>query len=66
MTKKRKTHPARPGPQAAEEKPHQPVDIVDGIPDRCEQRPKWRYVVIAVVFVVWVAFLVYCAAAGQP
>jgi hypothetical protein len=43
-----------------------PVDVVDGIPDRQARPAKWKYVLLAVVFLAWVAFLVYCQIAGKP
>ncbi len=66
MTRKRRTQPGRPQQAAADEKLPQPVNIVDGIPDRREHAPKWEYILLAVVFVAWLAFLIYCAAAGRP
>lgn len=56
----------------AKDKAHQPpqplppVDIVDGIPDRAENPPKWKYFALAGIFAAWVAFLVYCHVAGGP
>ena len=41
-----------------------PVDVVDGIPDRAKNRPVWKLTLIVVIFMVWMAFLIYCAAAG--
>jgi len=66
MSRKRRTQPARPKETAEEGQAPQPVDMVNGIPDRCQQAPKWKYIVIAVVFAAWLAFLIYCAAAGKP
>ena len=40
--------------------PPEPVDVVDGIPDRAARTPAWKYIVIAAIFLAWVAFLVYC------
>lgn len=37
----------------------EPVDVVDGIPDRRAKPSRWAYVLIAAVFVAWLAFLVY-------
>ena len=51
-------------PPAAPEIP-QPVDVVDGIPDRSARRPLWKYILIGVLFLAWVAFLVYCHLAGR-
>ena len=42
------------------------VDVVDGIPDRCKRIFTWKYVLIAVVFIAWVGFLIYCQIAGTP
>lgn len=47
-------------------RPPEPVNVVDGIPDRSD-RPGWRRLVwILVVFAAWVTFLVYCLVAGSP
>ena len=43
-----------------------PVNVVDGIPDRAAKGPKWKYWALAVVFLLWVAFLIYCTFAGGP
>ena len=40
--------------------------MVDGIPDRSAKRPWWVYVVLALVFLGWVAFLVVCRIVGAP
>ncbi|HUU60474.1 MAG TPA: hypothetical protein VMZ50_13120 [Phycisphaerae bacterium] len=45
--------------------PPKPVDVVDGIPDRSATAAGWKYVLLAIVFLGWVAFLIYCAAAGN-
>lgn len=42
-----------------------PVDVTDGIPDRGGGRRTWLRVVLAAVFVGWLAFLVYCAFAAR-
>ena len=44
----------------------EPRDVVDGIPDRAARRPVWKYVLLAVIFLAWMAFLVYCAVTGSP
>jgi len=41
-----------------------PADMIDGIPDASAHRSRWKYAVIAAVFLAWVGFLVYCALAG--
>ncbi|HUU94564.1 MAG TPA: hypothetical protein VM487_02405 [Phycisphaerae bacterium] len=45
--------------------PAEPVDVVDGIPDCAARRPAWKYVLIALVFLAWAAFLLYCHLAGR-
>jgi hypothetical protein len=52
-------------PQPAAPEIARPVDVADGIPDRSAKPVKWVYVAIAVVFLAWMAFLVYCAVAGR-
>ncbi len=52
-----KDNAAKP-PQPAPALP--PRDVVDGIPDRAARRPLWKYLVIALVFLAWLAFLLYC------
>ena len=42
-----------------------PVDVVDGIPDRQANPPRWKYALIAAIFLGWVGFLVYCLIAGR-
>ncbi len=39
------------------------LDVVEGIPDRSALRPAWKYLLLAVLFVCWMAFLIYCAMA---
>ena len=45
--------------------PKPPVDIDQGIPDRASRRPAWKYIVLLVIFLAWVAVLIYMATAGQ-
>ena len=45
--------------------PPQPVDVVDGIPDRSSSRRSWKYLLLAAIFVFWMAFLIYCVYAGR-
>ncbi len=55
----------RPGRSAPEPPPAPaPVNLVDGVPDRSPRRHIWKYVLLAVIFLAWVAFLVYSALAG--
>jgi len=65
MSRKRKAPPARADEPADKQELPEPVNVVDGIPDRRERTPVWKYVLIAVVFLAWLAFLIYCAAAGN-
>lgn len=52
-----KTAPAdRPIPE--------PQDVVDGIADRTRRGVVWKTIVIAIIFLAWVGFLVYCLVAG--
>ena len=47
-------------------RPATPVNLIDGIPD-CSVRPaRWKYALIAAIFLVWLAFLIYCASAAKP
>jgi hypothetical protein len=42
-----------------------PIDVVDGIPDRAAKPAKWKYILIALIFLAWVAFLLYCLLSGN-
>jgi len=44
--------------------PPTPVNVVDGVPDVTGRRRAWKYVLIAIAFLAWVAFLAYCGLAG--
>ena len=58
--------PKQRNPQADNPRPPRPcvpVNLIDGIPD-VSRRSRWKYVVLAVVFLAWAAFLVYCGLAG--
>ena len=44
----------------------EPVDVVNGIPDRSASRPLWAYIVLALIFLGWLAFLVTCGIVGAP
>ncbi|MGC9454513.1 MAG: hypothetical protein ACP5HU_06575 [Phycisphaerae bacterium] len=57
MSGKDKTSPSEP---------HEPVDVHDGIPDRAASPRRWPVLVLVGVFLCWVGFLIYCAAAGNP
>ena len=43
-----------------------PINEVDGIPDRAPRRSPWKILLIAGVFLAWLAFLIYCQVAGSP
>lgn len=44
----------------------QPVDMIDGIPDRCDRGRTWKLVAIVIIFLAWLAFLMYAYLAGRP
>lgn len=44
---------------------HEPLNVFDGMPDRSEFTPVWKYVVLAAIFVFWVAMLVIVRIKGQ-
>lgn len=46
--------------------PPEPIDVVEGIPDRRARSQRWRLLVLAGVFVAWIAFMLYCQLAGAP
>ena len=66
MTRRPRNAAGRKDRPRSDAAPPQPVDVVDGIPDRAENPPRWKYVLIAAVFLAWLGFLIYCAAAGNP
>ncbi len=43
----------------------EPIDVVDGIPDRSKNPAAWKYLLIVLIFAGWVAFLIYCGIAGR-
>lgn len=45
--------------------PPQAKDVVDGIPDRSSRRSAWKYLLLAALFLAWIAFLVYVLQAGR-
>jgi len=60
--RKTKRNPPRPtGPHAPD-----PVDVVDGIPDRSPNPAAWKYVALIALFLAWLCFLVICKIAGAP
>lgn len=54
-----------PAATAVEKKQPLPIDVVEGIPDRSTSRPLWKYLLIAVMFLAWIGFLVYCIFSRQ-
>lgn len=66
MTRKRKARDVPQDHAKPQEKMPDPVDMTDGIPDRCQEPARWKLLLIAVIFLAWLSLLVYCAAAGNP
>ena len=44
--------------------PPEPIDIIDGVPDRAPHPAVWKYLLLAGVFLAWMAFLLYCQFGG--
>ncbi len=38
--------------------PLTPKDVIDGIADRIANRPLWKYLLVAAVFVAWLGVLI--------
>jgi hypothetical protein len=64
MTRRNRKQPADAKRDQAP--PPGPIDVVDGIPDRQAGRSVWKLLVLAGIFVAWIAFLLYCGLAGAP
>lgn len=45
--------------------PGEPIDVLDGIPDRSPATAWWRYAVLLAIFLAWVALLVYIQTTGR-
>lgn len=45
--------------------PPEPVNVVDGIPDRAAHRPLWKYLVLVGVFLAWLGVLIGLFLAGK-
>ena len=58
--KKGKNKPSR------RHQPTEPVNLIDGIPDRSTRRAVWKYVLIIAVFLFWLGVLVTIQIAGRP
>ena len=63
MTKRRNESPSREHPR---EPVTEPVDVVDGIPDRTTRPSLWKYVLLGAIFLAWLGFLIYCQIATGP
>ena len=48
-----------------EESIPEPVNVIDGVPDRSGKPAAWKYALIGLIFLAWVVFLVYCLLAGN-
>ncbi len=59
--KSSKPSPGRATPPAPRDDspPPEPVDVVDGIPDRSPRRRMWVFVVLTLVFLAWLTFLIF-------
>jgi len=42
----------------------EPVDVIDGVPDRSGNPRLWKYLDLAAVFGAWIGFLVICGIIG--
>ena len=42
----------------------EPVDVIDGVPDRSGKAHPWKYLAVAAVFLAWIGFLVLCGIIG--
>jgi hypothetical protein len=42
-----------------------PADGSTRLPDQSANPAVWKYVLLAVIFAAWLAFLIYCQLAGQ-
>jgi hypothetical protein len=49
-------------PAAPAQAPSPRPEGEDKIPCQSENRAVWKYVVLALIFAAWLAFLIYCAA----
>ena len=59
MSKEKDTSPETQAPVP------EPVNVVDGIPDRAPGKGTWQLILIAAVFLAWIALLIYCQLAGN-
>lgn len=66
MGRRRKNDSSRHKTRAGrdDDQPPEPVDVVEGIADRTSNVGLWKYLIPALIFLGWVAFLAYCRMAG--
>ena len=53
--------PAKP---AQPELARPPVNVIDGVPGRSANPAAWKYIALAIIFLAWVAFLIYIRSGG--
>lgn len=41
-----------------------PVNVIDGIPGRSGNLATWKYILLVIIFLAWVAFLIYIRTGG--
>jgi len=59
---------AREKQKAAKEnpvEPAEPVDVVDGLADHSRNPAAWKYMLLAAIFILWVALLIWALAVGS-
>lgn len=42
-----------------------PIDVVNGVPDHAPTTPLWKYLLLAGLFLAWVAVLILVRVLGQ-
>jgi hypothetical protein len=55
-----KTKPAEPAASPTQAPSPRPAGAEE-IPCRSKNRPAWKYVLLAAIFLAWLSFLIYCA-----
>jgi len=61
---RRKAKPRRRTGPTDPKTPPGHLDVGEDTPDRAE-RPLGKYLILAGIFLAWLAFLIYCAVAGN-
>ena len=51
--------------KAGDQRPPEPIDVVDGIADRSPRPTWWKYVLLLLIFLVWIALLLVMKLAGS-